>query len=164
MTIMNPKTLVMNLLLLLLLQISYFSTIVLSLRAYHKKYKEEYTVRPNTVTHVVISNELYDLKKGNAGFVCSHGPKIWRQSKPGERYAMIRFKNDGKQRYMVTNCHVRSNRGFVNFHIFLQPDYSANCYPSYICKYTIRKDGVHYKPTNKLYRWSQFPRRRISKA
>lgn len=162
---MNPKTLVISLLLLLLLQILNFSTIVLSMQTkYRKDYKSEYTVKPSTVTHVIVSNELYGLKKGNAGFVCAHGPKVWRQSKPGDRYLLLRFEHNGIVRYKSTNCHIRSNRGFVNFPLFMQPDFSANCYPSYICKYTIRKDGVHFKHDNKFYPWRQFPRRRSSKA
>lgn len=156
---MDTKTIVTNLLLLILLQISNFPTIVLSMEArYRKDYKSEYKVNPDTVTHIVVSNELYGLKKGNAGFVCSHGPKKWRQSKPGDRYILLKFKHNGMDRFTSTNCHLRSNRGFVNFHIFMQPDLSAHCFPSYICKYSIRKDGVHYKHENKFFRWRQYPR------
>ncbi|KAL1197149.1 hypothetical protein V5N11_002028 [Cardamine amara subsp. amara] len=92
---MNPKTIVTNLLLLLLLQISSFSTIVLSIgdAYYRKDYNQEFSIRPGTVTNIVVSNELYGLKKGNAGFVCAHGPKIWRKSKPGDRYNVLRFEN-----------------------------------------------------------------------
>ncbi|KAG7551958.1 Plant self-incompatibility S1, partial [Arabidopsis thaliana x Arabidopsis arenosa] len=156
---MNPKTIVTNLLLLILLQISNFSTIVLSFEPiYRKDYKSEYTVDPDTVTHIIVSNELYGLKKGNVGFVCTHGPKVWRKTKPGQRYSLLRFKHSGRVRFMSTNCHIRSNRGFVNFHIFMQPDLSAHCFPSYICKYSIRKDGVYYKHENKFFPWRQFPR------
>lgn len=161
---MNPKTIVTNLLLLLLLQISSFSTIVLSTEAYYKKhYKQEFSIRPGTVTHIVISNELYGLKKGNAGFVCAHGPKIWRQSKPGDRYNVLRFENTGQLRYKFIDCHIRSNRGYVNFPVYVHPDTTAHCYPSFICKYSIRKDGVHYivnyKKDNKFYPWRKFPTR-----
>ncbi|KAL1212707.1 hypothetical protein V5N11_021262 [Cardamine amara subsp. amara] len=158
---MNPKTIVTNLLLLLLLQISRFSTIVLSIgdAYYRKDYNQEFSIRPGTVTNIVVSNELYGLKKGNAGFVCAHGPKIWRKSKPGDRYNVLRFENTGKLRYKFIDCHLRSNLGYVNFPIYVHPDTTAYCYPSFVCTYNIRKDGVHYKHEKKFYPWQKYPPR-----
>lgn len=64
---MNPKTIVINLL-LLLLQISNFSIVVFSLeRLYRKPYKSEFSIRPSTVTRIIVANELWGLKNGNAG-------------------------------------------------------------------------------------------------
>ncbi|EOA19542.1 hypothetical protein CARUB_v10002514mg [Capsella rubella] len=82
---------------------------------HRKDHKEEFKVRPNTVTHVVISNELFDLKRGNAGFTCSHGPKIWRKSKPGQRYNLIRYKYDATLAWFLllhvtlVSCTVRTH-------------------------------------------------------
>ncbi|KAL9811554.1 putative plant self-incompatibility S1 [Arabidopsis thaliana] len=118
MMMMDTKTIVTNLLLLILLQISNFPTIVLSMEArYRKDYKSEYKVNPDTVTHIVVSNELYGLKKGNAGFVCSHGPKKWRQSKPGDRYILLKFKHNvhvtvvsyaGRSHFVTTELKIRN--------------------------------------------------------
>ncbi|KAL0856239.1 hypothetical protein Bca101_061392 [Brassica carinata] len=156
---MNPKTIVTNLLLLLLLQISNFSTVVFSLeRIYTKPYKSEYSIQPGTVTRIVVHNELGGLKKGNAGFVCAHGPKVWRKSKPGDRYVVIEFEHTGITRYKFVHCHLRSSRGYVNIPVNIHPDTSARCYPSYICRYYIRKDGVYYNPENKLFPWLPFQR------
>ncbi|WZZ84865.1 hypothetical protein YC2023_113444 [Brassica napus] len=129
---MNPKTIVTNLLLLLLLQISNFSIVVFSLeRLYRKPYKSEFSIRPSTVTRIVVANELWGLKNGNAGFVCAHGPKVWRKSNPGDRYIVIEFEHTGITRYKFVHCHLRSSRG---------------------------KDGVYYKPEKKLFPWLPFPR------
>lgn len=154
---MNPKTLVTNVLILLLVQISNLSLEVNSLSAYHKKdYKSEFKVRPNTVVRMVISNDLFGLKNGNAGFVCAKGGnKVWKKSKPGDRYVVVEFKYDGKRRHTFTHCHLRSSFGFVNFPVSIHPDASAQCYPSYVCGYSVRKDGVFYKPEKKLYRWKR---------
>ncbi|AED93522.2 Plant self-incompatibility protein S1 family [Arabidopsis thaliana] len=84
---------------------------------YRKDYKSEYKVNPDTVTHIVVSNELYGLKKGNAGFVCSHGPKKWRQSKPGDRYILLKFKHNvhvtvvsyaGRSHFVTTELKIRN--------------------------------------------------------
>lgn len=156
---MNPKNIVPNLLLILVLQISNFSNVVFSFEASLKKdYKSEFTIRPSTVTRIVISNEMYGLKKGNAGFVCAHGPKVWRKSKPGDSYVVIQFEHTARIQYKFVHCHLRSNRGFVNVPINIHPDTSARCFPSYVCRYEIRKDGVYYKPEKKLYPWQPFPR------
>ncbi|CAN8265225.1 unnamed protein product [Cochlearia groenlandica] len=159
--IIKLKTMVTNILLLLLLQlISNFYIGVFSFQAYIKKdYKSEYTIRPSTMTHIVVSNELYGLKKGNAGFVCAHGPKVWRKSKPGDRYVVIKFEHTGRIRYKHIHCHMRSNLGYVNIPIYIHPDTSAMCYPSYICRYAIRKDGVYYNPEKKLYPWIPYSRK-----
>ncbi|CAN6854069.1 unnamed protein product [Brassica oleracea] len=156
---MNPKTIVTNLLLLLLLQISNFSIVVFSLeRLYRKPYKSEFSIRPSTVTRIIVANELWGLKNGNAGFVCAHGPKVWRKSNPGDRYIVIEFEHTGITRYKFVHCHLRSSRGYVNVPINIHPDTSARCYPSYKCHYFIRKDGVYYKPEKKLFPWLPFPR------
>ncbi|CAN7099687.1 unnamed protein product [Brassica rapa subsp. narinosa] len=115
---MNPKTLVMNLLILLLVQISNLSVVVNSLEAYHQQYyhRSEFRVPPNSVVRIVISNDLFGLKNnGNAGFVCTNGNGVWRKSKPGDRYVVAQFKYDGKRRQASTHCHLRSRFGFVNF-------------------------------------------------
>ncbi|CAH8363165.1 unnamed protein product [Eruca vesicaria subsp. sativa] len=155
---MNPKTIVTNLL-LLLLQISNFSTVVFSFQqVYRKPYKSEFSIRPSTVTSIIVVNELYGVKKGNAGFVCAHGPKVWRKSKPGDRYVVIEFKDTGITRYKFLHCHLRSSLGYVNVPISIHPDTSAMCYPTYTCHYIIREDGVYYKPEKKLFPWLPFPR------
>ncbi|RID58606.1 hypothetical protein BRARA_F01896 [Brassica rapa] len=155
---MNPKTLVMNLLILLLVQISNLSVVVNSLEAYHQQYyhRSEFRVPPNSVVRIVISNDLFGLKNnGNAGFVCTNGNGVWRKSKPGDRYVVAQFKYDGKRRQASTHCHLRSRFGFVNFPVNINPDTSAYCYPSYVCGYSVRKDGVYYKPEMKLYPWTR---------
>lgn len=154
---MNPKTLVTNLLILLLVQISNLSVVVNSLEAYHKQYyKSEFRVPPNTVVRIVISNDLFGLKHaGKAGFVCTNGDEVWRKSKPGDRYVVVQFKYDGKRRQASTQCHLRSKFGFVNIPVDINPDTSAYCYPSYVCGYSIRKEGVYYKPEMKLYPWTR---------
>lgn len=158
MTMMNPKTIVKTLLFLLIILLQ-ISNVVFSLEAYVRKdYKSEYVVRPGTVTHIVVTNDLHGLKKGNAGFVCAHGPKVWRKSKPGDRYVVLRFEDNSKIRYKNIHCHLRSNRGFVNVPLSIHPDTSAMCYPSYVCHYSIRKEGVYYKPERKLYPWRPFQR------
>ncbi|KAF8099347.1 hypothetical protein N665_0245s0025 [Sinapis alba] len=156
---MNPKTIVTNLF-LLLLQISNFSIVVFSLEPFYRKpYKSEYSIRPSTVTRIIVSNELWGLKKaGDAGFVCAHGPKVWRKSKPGDRYVVIEFEHTGITRYRFVHCHLRSSRGYVNVPVNIHPDTSARCYPSYICRYNIREDGVYYKPEKKLFPWLPFAR------
>ncbi|CAH8377358.1 unnamed protein product [Eruca vesicaria subsp. sativa] len=153
---MNPKTLITNFL-ILLVQISNLSVNVNSLEAYHKQYyRSEFTVPPNTVVRIVISNDLFGLKNnGNAGFVCTNGNEVWRKSKPGDRYAVVQFKYDGKRRQASTHCHLRSKFGFVNFPVNINPDTSAYCYPSYVCDYSVREDGVYYKPERKLYPWTR---------
>lgn len=153
---MNFKTLATNFLIVLFVQIS-LSLVVNSLQAYHKKdYSSEFKVRPNTVVRIVISNDLFGLKNnGNAGFVCTNGNKVWRKSKPGDRYVVVQFKYDGKRRHTFAHCHLRSNFGFVNFPVSIHPDTSAYCYPNYVCGYSVRKDGVFYKPEKKLYRWKK---------
>lgn len=155
---MNPKTLVTNFVFILIVQISNLTLVVNSLQAYHKKdYKSEFTVRPNTVVRIVISNDLFGLKNGNAGFVCAKGGnKVWKKSKPGDRYVMIQFKYDGKSRHTFTHCHLRSGFGFVNFPVTIKPDTSAYCYPNYVCGYSVRKDGVFYKPEKRLYPWKRY--------
>lgn len=156
---MNPNTIVKNLLLFLLLQISSFSIVIFSMeQLYRKPYKSEYSIRPNTVTRIVVSNELWGLRKGNAGFICAHGPKVWRKSNPGDRYVVIEFQHTGLTRYKFVHCHLRSSRGYVNIPVNIHPDTAAMCYPSYICRYSIRKDGVYYKPEKKLLPWLPFPR------
>ncbi|KAL0718165.1 hypothetical protein Bca4012_067487 [Brassica carinata] len=106
---MNPKTIVTNLLLLLLLQISNFSTVVFSLeRIYTKPYKSEYSIQPGTVTRIVVHNELGGLKKGNAGFVCAHGPKVWRKSKPGDRYVVTMVSYAGRSHFVTTELNIRN--------------------------------------------------------
>lgn len=154
---MNPETLVTNLLILLLVQISNLSVVVNSLEAYHKQYyRPEFRVRANAVVRIVISNDLFGLKNnGNAGFVCTNGRKVWRKSKPGDKYVVVQFEYDGKRRQASTHCHLRSKFGFVNFVININPDTSAYCYPSYVCGYSVRKDGVYYKPEMKLYPWTR---------
>ncbi|CAH8307490.1 unnamed protein product [Eruca vesicaria subsp. sativa] len=154
---MNPKTLVTNFLILLLVQISTLTSVVNSLQEYHKEnYKSEFRVRPNTLVRIVISNDLIGLKNnGNAGFVCTNGNKVWRKTKPGDRYVLAQFKYDGKRRQAFTHCHLRSNLGFVNFPVNIYPETSAYCYPSYVCGYSVRKDGVYYTPEKKLYRWKK---------
>ncbi|CAN8255138.1 unnamed protein product [Cochlearia groenlandica] len=154
---MNPRTLFKNAIILLIVQISILSLVVDSLEAYHKKdYNSEFKVRPNTVVRIVISNDLFDQKNnGNAGFVCNNGKKVWRKTEPGDKYVVVQFKYDGKMRHSFTNCHLRSNFGFVNFPVNIYPDTTAYCYPNYVCGYSIRKDGVFYKPENKLYRWTK---------
>lgn len=154
---MNPKTLVMNLLILLVVQISNLSVVVNSLEAYNKQnYRPEFRTPPNTLVRIVISNDLFGLKNdGNAGFVCTNGNQVWRKSKPGDRYVVVEFKYDGKRRQASVHCHLRSKLGFVNFPIIINPDTSAHCYPNYVCGYSVRKDGVYYKPEMKLYPWTR---------
>ncbi|CAF1716174.1 unnamed protein product [Brassica napus] len=111
---MNPKTIVTNLLLLLLLQISNFSIVVFSLeRLYRKPYKSEFSIRPSTVTRIVVANELWGLKNGNAGFVCAHGPKVWRKSNPGDRYIVIEFEHTAW--FLVTQVTMVSQAGRSHF-------------------------------------------------
>ncbi|ESQ45965.1 hypothetical protein EUTSA_v10011134mg [Eutrema salsugineum] len=154
---MNPKTLVTNFLIILLVQISNLSLVVNSLQAYHKKNeRREFSVKPNAIVRIVISNDLFGVENnGNAGFVCTNGNKVWRKSKPGDRFVVYQFKYDGKRRQGFTHCHLRSNFGFVNFPVNINPDTSAYCYPSYICGYSVQKNGVFYKPEKKLYRWKK---------
>ncbi|KAL0713477.1 hypothetical protein Bca4012_020455 [Brassica carinata] len=94
---MNPKTLVMNLLILLVVQISNLSVVVNSLEAYNKQYyRPEFRAPPNTLVRIVISNDLFGLKNdGKKSFVCTNGNEVWRKSKPGDRYVVVQFKYDG---------------------------------------------------------------------
>ncbi|CAA7035633.1 unnamed protein product [Microthlaspi erraticum] len=145
----------MNFLIFFLVQIL-SSLAVNSLQAYHKiDYKSEFKIRPDTVVRIVISNDLFGLKNnGNTGFVCTNGDKVWRKSKPGDRYVVVQFKYDGMRRHTFVHCHLRSNFGFVNFPVGIHPDTSAYCQPNNVCGYSIRKDGVFYKPEKKLYPWN----------
>ncbi|ESQ32140.1 hypothetical protein EUTSA_v10005491mg [Eutrema salsugineum] len=78
-----------------------------------KGYTTEYSIRPSTVTNIVFSNELYGLKKGNAGFVCAHGPKAWKKSKPGDRYVVLQFEHSAW--FLLMHVTVVSHAGRSHF-------------------------------------------------
>ncbi|XP_010520641.1 PREDICTED: uncharacterized protein LOC104799699 [Tarenaya hassleriana] len=151
----NPETLALTLLLLLQL----FSSAVISFDPpKDKDYKREFNYYPGTVVRIVVSNDLQGLKKPNAGFVCTGWGKVWRKSMPGDRY-VYKFKYDGRARESFHHCHLRSNLGFINFRVSIHPDITAYCGRDYVCNYSIRREGLLYKPRNQLFPWQPWPRR-----